>query len=91
MVDVQLYRLVKEWIQFVDTKFGVHAWLCDIEACTHAMDVHMIGEMKSAMDCLNEIDCADIVADLLQLCCREYAAKLLNQSKILQIKMELSA
>ena len=53
----------------MDMKFHVHALLCDIEACTHGMDVHIIGQIKSAMDCMNENDCADIVVDLLQLDC----------------------
>ena len=50
-------------------KFLVQTLLCDTEACTHGVDVHIIDQIKSAMDCMTEIDCADIVADLLQLAC----------------------
>ena len=64
-----MYRLIKEWTHCVDMKSHVHALLWDIEACTHGMDVHIIGQIKSAMDCMNENDCADIVVDLLQLDC----------------------
>ena len=38
----------------MDMKSHVHALLWDIEACTN---VHIIGQIKSGMDCMNENDC----------------------------------